>query len=89
MRKPPKDLICKFKVKGPIFINNKWIPGWKFTWTYFHLSLNCMQLGRRTIEASYVYISNEIFKQLKVSHKDWLMKKDWWNVMKHRFPKDK
>ena len=33
-------------------------------WCYFHLNINCLQLGRSTIEACDVYIPSVIIAQL-------------------------
>ena len=61
---PPRDLICKFKKKRDRLICGQWVPGWKMAWCYFHLNINCLQLGRSTIEASDVYIPRVIISQL-------------------------
>ena len=88
LRDPPRDLIVKFKVKRPRCINNKWIPGFKDSWAYFHLNLNCMRLGRSTIELQDVYMNTDIFMQLNEAHKDYLRQKGWWQDMRCRLPKD-
>ena len=40
LKKTPEDLILKLLVKRDRLVNQKWIPGCKNSWAYFHLSLN-------------------------------------------------
>ena len=81
MKIPLRDLICKFKKKRERLISGQWVPGWKLSWCYFHLNVNCLQLGRSTIEACDVYIPRVIMAQLTDIHRTYLNKK--WVVALH------
>ena len=37
----PNDMVIKLQVVRDRLINNKWVPGWKKSWGYFHLNINC------------------------------------------------
>ena len=82
---PPRDLICKFKKKRERLICGQWVPGWKMAWCYFHLNINCLQLGRSTIEACDVYIPSVIMAQLTDIHTKYLIKSGWWHCMKKNY----
>ena len=43
LKNPPEDLIVKMPVKRDRLINQKWVTGWKNSWGYFHLSVNCLK----------------------------------------------
>ena len=45
-------------------MNQKWIPGWKNSWAYFHLSLNCIKLVKSYVEVEDIYIPNDIRESL-------------------------
>ena len=85
MKIPPRDLICKFKKKRERLICGQWVLGWKMAWCYFHLNINCLQLGRSTIEASDVYIPRVIIVQLTDIHTTYLIKSGWWHYMKKSY----
>ena len=85
MKIPPRDLICKFKKKRERLICGQWVPGWKMAWCYFHLNINCLQLGRSTIEACDVYILSVIMAQLTDIYTKYLIKSGWWHCMKKNY----
>ena len=82
---PPRDLICKFKKKRERLICGQWVPGWKMAWCYFHLNINCLQLGSSTIEACDVYIPRVIISQFIDIHTAYLIKSGWWHCMKKSY----
>ena len=84
-REPPNDLIIKLKVKRDRLIRNRWVAGWKFSWAYFHLDLNCMKLEEPTVEVEDIYIPNDVRAQLTAAHIQLLERKGWWVKMKKRF----
>lgn len=84
LRNPPNDLICKMLVLRDRLISSVWVPGWRRTWGYFHLSIECLRRGRTTIEAGDIYIPNEIIHKLRDEHVDFLRKKGWWHIMRRR-----
>ena len=48
-------MILKAQVVRDRLLNNKWVPGWKKTWGYFHLNINCLKLVRSYIEVEEIY----------------------------------
>ena len=84
MRESPNDLIIKMQVKRDRIVNNKWIPGWKKSWTYFHLSISCLKLEKSILEVEDIYIPNDIRETLNVSHVSKLKRIGWWEQMKMR-----
>ena len=82
---PMADLMCKFKKKRERLICGQWVPGWKMAWCYFNLNINCLQLGRSTIEACDVYIPSVIMAQLTDIHTKYLIKSGWWHCMKKNY----
>ena len=84
MRNPPHDIICKRLVTKDRLINNQWVPGWQKSWGYFHLSLDCLRKSRTDIEASDIYIPNDVMGRLTQEHIDMLVKKGWWSIMRRR-----
>ena len=64
MRTPPHDIICKRLVTKDRLIINQWVPGWQKSWGYFHLSLDCLRKSRTDIEASDIYVPNDVMARL-------------------------
>ena len=85
MKSPPEDLIIKMPVKGDRLINKKWVSGWKNSWSYFHLSLNCLKLVRSMVEVESIYIPNDIRSSLSHSYIQKLQKMGWWAKMNKRY----
>ena len=85
LKNPPEDLIVKMPVKRDRLINQKWVTGWKNSWGYFHLSVNCLKLVRSLVEIDDIYIPNDIRTSLTQAHIDKLKKMGWWGKMKRRF----
>ena len=85
MKSPPEDLIIKMPVKRDRLINKKWVSGWKNSWSYFHLSLNCLKLVRSMVEVEDIYIPNDIRSSLSHAHIQKLQKMGWWAKMKKRY----
>ena len=84
MRESPNDLIIKMQVKRDRLVNNKWIPGWKKSWAYFHLSISCLKLEKSILEVEDIYIPNDIREALNASHVSKLKRIRWWEKMKMR-----
>ena len=84
MRESPNDLIIKMQVKRDRLVNIKWIPGWKKSWAYFHLSISCLKLGKSILEVEDIYIPNDIREALNASHVSKLKRIGWWEKMKMR-----
>ena len=84
MRESPNDLIIKMQVKRDRLVNNKWIPGWKKSWAYFHLSISCLKLEKSILEVEDIYIPNDIREALNASHVSKLKRRGWWEKMKMR-----
>ena len=85
MREAPKDLILKMKVKRDRLIRNKWVSGWKYTWGYFHLDINCVKLENPLLEVEDFYIPNDVRGELTPLHIQHLQKKGWWEKMRRRY----
>ena len=84
-KNPPDDLIIKLQVKRDRLINNNWVPGWKTSWGYFHLSLNCIKLVKSYLEVEDIYIPNNIRENLTADHVQKLQKMGWWEKMQMRY----
>ena len=84
-RKTPEDMILKALVVRDRLLNNKWIPGWKKTWGYFHLNINCLKLVRSYIEVEDIYIPNDVRGSLTPAHIQKLERMGWWSKMKMRY----
>ena len=84
-KNPPDDLIIKLQVKRDRLINNKWVPGWKTSWGYFHLSLNCIKLVKSYLEVEDIYIPNDIRENLTADYVQKLQKMGWWEKMQMRY----
>ena len=70
MKYPPNDLLVKMLVVKPRLINGKWEPGWKKSWGYFHLNINCIQKNLGFVEVEDIYVPNAVKTQLKIGHID-------------------
>ena len=84
MRESPNDLIIKMQVKRDRLVNNKWIPEWKKSWAYFHLSISCLKLEKSILEVEDIYIPNDIGEALNASYVSKLKRIGWWEKMKMR-----
>lgn len=84
-KKTPDDLIIKMQVKRDRLINEKWVSGWKNSWAYFHLNINCLKLVNGFIEIEDIYIPNDIRGALTPAHINKLEKMGWWSKMKMRY----
>ena len=84
-RDKPMDLILKLKVKRDRLIKGKWVPGWKYSWGYFHLDLNCMKLHSPAVEIEDIYLPNDMREQLTPEHIQLLEKKGWWTKIRRRY----
>ena len=84
-RDKPMDLILKLKVKRDRLIKGKWVPGWKYSWGYFHLDLNCVKLHSPTVEIEDIYLPNDMREQLTPEHIQLLEKKGWWTKIRRRY----
>ena len=84
-RETPLDLILKVKVKRDRLIKGQWLPGWKYSWGYFHLDLNCVKLICPTVEINDIYVPNDVRDQLTPQHIQMLQKKGWWAKMRRRY----
>ena len=82
MKYPPNDLLVKMLVVKPRLINGKWQPGWKKSWGYFHLNINCIQKNLSFVEVEDIYVPNAVKTQLKIGHIDKLKKLGWWNQIR-------
>ena len=74
-RETPLDLILKVKVKRDRLIKGQWLPGWKYSWGYFHLDLNCVKLICPTVEIEDIYVPNDVRDQITPQHIQMLQKK--------------
>ena len=84
-RDKPMDLILKLKVKRDRLIKGKWVPGWRYSWGYFHLDLNCVKLHFPTVEIEDIYLPNDMREQLTPEHVQLLEKKGWWTKIRRRY----
>ena len=83
-KNPPNDMVLKLQVVRDRFINNKWVPGWKKTWGYFHLNTNCLKLEKSILEVDDIHIPTDTRPNLTPAHIEKLQKMVWWNRMKMR-----
>ena len=74
---PPNDMVIKLQVIRDRLINNKWVPGWKKSWGYFHLNINCLKLEKTILEVDDIYIPTDTRVQLTPSHIEKLQKMAW------------
>ena len=74
MRQPPNDFLVKMLVVNPRLINGKWVPGWKKSWGYFHLNLNCIQKILCFVEVGDIYVPNAVKRHLQIGHIEKLKK---------------
>ena len=81
---PPNDMVIKLQVIRDRLISNKWVPGWKKSWGYFHLNINCLKLEKTILEVDDIYIPTDTRMQLTPSHIEKLQKMAWWTRMKMR-----
>ena len=84
LKKSPNDLIVKMQVKRDRLVNQKWIPGWKKSWAYFHLSIGCLKLEKSVLEVEDIYIPNDIRDALTPAHVEKLRQIGWWEKLKKR-----
>ena len=84
LREPPNDMIIKIQVKRDRLVNNKWIPGWKKSWAYFHLSISCLKLEKSILEVEDIYIPNDIRDGMNAAHVSKLQRMGWWDKLKMR-----
>ena len=83
-RVPPNDMVLKLQVVRDRLINNKWVPGWKKTWGYFHLNINCLKLEKSILEVDDIYIPTDTRVNLTPLHIEKLQKMGWWKRIKMR-----
>ena len=72
-------------MKREKMIDGKWMHGWKDEWAYFQLNLNCMRLGRGTIEPTDMYVPTDTYMHLILEHKDFLRTRGWWHHLKQGY----
>ena len=84
MQTPPNDMIIKLQVIRDRLVNNNWIPGWKKSWGYFHLNINCLKLEKTILEVEDIYIPNDTRVNLKPAHVKKLEAMGWWQRVKMR-----
>ena len=84
MQSPPNDLIIKMQVIRDRLVDNKWVPGWKKSWGYFHLNINCLKLEKSILEVEDVYIPNDTRVNLTPAHVRKLEGMGWWTRVKMR-----
>ena len=72
-------------MKRDRLINNKWVGGWKKSWAYFHLDINCIKMEKSVAEVEDIYIPNDVRAQLTQEHIEVLRKKGWWEKMRRRY----
>ena len=84
LKQSPNDLIVKMQVKRDRLVNNKWIPGWKKSWAYFHLALGCLKMEKSVLEIEDIYIPNDIRDALTPGHVAKLRAMGWWDKLKKR-----
>ena len=83
MQTPPNDMIIKLQVIRDRLVNN-WIPGWKKSWGYFHLNINCLKLEKTILEVEDIYIPNDTRVNLKPANVKKLEAMGWWQRVKIR-----
>ena len=64
---------------------NGWIKGWKKSWGYFHLNLNCLRLERSVLELEDIYLPNDTREQLQPVHITKLESMGWWDKIQMRY----
>ena len=79
LKKSPNDLILRMSLKRDVLINGRYQPGWKKSWCYFHLNLNCIRLENSTFEMVDIYIPRETKATLTPEYMRKLQSKPWWN----------
>ena len=84
MQTPPNDMIIKLQVIRDRLVKNNWIPGWKKSWGYFHLNINCLKLEKTILEVEDIYIPNDTRVNLKPAHVKKLEAMGWWQRVKMR-----
>ena len=84
-KKTPDDLIVKLQVKRDRLINDKWVSGWKNSWAYFQLNINCLKLVNGMVEVEDIYIPNDIRAALTSAHINKLQRMGWWTKMQMRY----
>ena len=68
LKQSPNEFNCKNAGEKGQLVNQKWIPGWKKSWAYFHLSLGCLKLEKSVLEIEDIYIPNDIRDALTPAH---------------------
>ena len=76
--------LLKCLLLKPRSINGKWVPGWKKSWRYFHLNINCIQKNLSFVEAEDIYVPNAVRTQLQIEHIEKLKKMGWWDELRMR-----
>ena len=84
MQTPPNDIIIKMQVVRDRLLNNTWVPGWKRSWGYFHLNINCLKLEKSILEAEDIYIPTDTRVNMKPVHINKLKAIGWWDRVKKR-----
>ena len=84
LKQSPNELIVKMQVKRDRLVNNKWIPGWKKSWAYFHLALDCLKMEKSVLAIEDIYIPNDIRDALTPGHVAKLRAMGWWDKLKKR-----
>ena len=77
-KEPPNDIILRMCLKRDVLINGHYQPGWKKSWCYFHLNLNCVRMENSVFEMADIYIPRETRPTLTPEHMRKLESKPWW-----------
>ena len=84
MQEPPNDIIVKMQVVRDRLVDTKWVPGWKKSWGYFHLNINCIKLEKTILEVDDIYIPTDTRLNLSPAHIKKLENMGWWRRLKMR-----
>ena len=84
MQEPPNDIIVKMQVVRDRLVDTKWVPGWKKSWGYFHLNINCIKLEKTILEVDDIYIPSDTRLNLSPAHIKKLENMGWWRRLKMR-----
>ena len=81
----PNDIILKMLVVRDRPTRDRgWIRGWKRSWGYFHLNINCLRLEKPVIEIEDIYLPNDTKNNMQAQHRQKLENMGWWDRIKMR-----
>ena len=78
------SIILPFQVVRDRPTKEGWVKGWKKSWGYFHLNLNCIRMERSFLEVEDIYLPNDTRDSMQPQHLRKLQKMGWWDSLQKR-----